>query len=240
MSKWFVDAGHGGKDPGAVANGLKEKDLTLFMVQHFIDYVKKTYPSVQLKASRTTDTYIELNKRAEMANQWGANAFISFHVNAGGGTGFESYIHPNAKDRTAEIQEIVHKEVLKVLPKNTVDRGRKRKNLAVLRLTSMPAVLLEVLFIDNEKDVAVLKTSSYLKKVAEAAADGLAKAFGIKKANSSTASPKPTTKPVNPTGPLHRVIVDNKQIGAYSVPENVINAVKQNLGKAKAIRIEKV
>lgn len=235
MPKWVIDPGHGGKDPGAVGNGLREKDITLFMAKHLYNYVKKTYPSVDIYLTRYQDEFVDLSVRASRANARKADVFLSIHVNAGGGTGFESFIHPNAASRTAQIQEIVHKTAMKAMPK-VKDRGMKRKNLAVLRQTTMPAILVETLFIDNAKDAKLLKDEAFLKQAAEAYADCLAAAFKLKPVKVIPSVPRP----VNSLGPLHRVIVDGRQVGAFSDQQNVLNQVKSELGKARRIEIERV
>src|SRR5690606_28448349 len=158
---------------------------------------------VDIYLTRYQDEFVDLSIRASRANARKADVFVSIHVNAGGGTGFESFIHPNAASRTAQIQELVHKTAMKAMPK-VRDRRMKRKNLAVLRQTTMPAFLVETLFIDNARDVKRLKDEAFLKQVAEAYADGLAAAFQLKPVKVVSSAPRP----VSPPGPLHRVIVD--------------------------------
>src|SRR5690625_3055845 len=92
MVKDFIDAGYGGSDVGAVANGLREKDLTLKIAKKIRNRLKK-YSGVIVKMSRTGVTYPSLSKRAQMATSWGADLFVSVHINAGGGVGYEDYIH---------------------------------------------------------------------------------------------------------------------------------------------------
>ncbi len=85
----MLDPGHGGHDPGAVANGLKEKDLVLKIVKKTKAILEKVYGAT-VKLTRSTDVYIDLSQRARLANNWGADYFVSIHINAGGGTGFET------------------------------------------------------------------------------------------------------------------------------------------------------
>src|SRR5690625_2749786 len=92
MVKVFIDAGHGGSDVGAVANGLREKDLTLKIAKKIRNRLNK-YSGVSVKMSRTGDSYPSLSRRANMANSWGADLFVSVHINAGGGVVYEDYIH---------------------------------------------------------------------------------------------------------------------------------------------------
>src|SRR5699024_7368017 len=91
--KIFIDPGHGGNDPGAQGHGLKEKDLTLDIANRIVKYLNQ-YQSVEIKMSRTTDKTVSLSERTKMANDWGADYFVSVHINSCcGATGFESYIH---------------------------------------------------------------------------------------------------------------------------------------------------
>src|SRR5690625_1323086 len=105
MVKIYIDAGHGGHDPGAVANGLREKDLTLKITKHVRDYLKNYNCSVRM--SRTNDKTLSLAQRTNDANRWGADFFLSIHINAGGGTGYEDYIYNGLSNssKTAKIRD---------------------------------------------------------------------------------------------------------------------------------------
>ncbi|XWN51250.1 N-acetylmuramoyl-L-alanine amidase [Anoxybacillus flavithermus] len=183
--KIVLDAGHGGRDPGAVGNGLREKDLTLTIVRH-IGRLLSEYEGVEVHYTRTDDRFLELSERAEIANKLKADYFISVHINAGGGTGFESYIfNGNVSKETVSYQNIIHDEVMKAIG-DVYDRGKKRANYVVLRLTNMPALLTENLFIDNASDAAKLKSEQFLLQVAHGHVIGLEKAFGLKKKGGKT------------------------------------------------------
>ena len=93
MVRVFIDPGHGGADPGAVANGLQEKDICLSISLMLRNILVREYTGIFVKLSRTTDRTLTLNERTNMANQWHADLLISVHVNAGGGAGFESFIY---------------------------------------------------------------------------------------------------------------------------------------------------
>ena len=177
MVKIMLDAGHGGKDSGAVGNGLREKDLTLNIVKK-IGNLLAEYEDVEVHYTRTDDRFLELSERAEIANRLKADYFISVHINAGGGTGFESYIYNgNVDAKTVAYQNVIHAEIMKVIG-NVTDRGKKRANYAVLRETHMPAILTENLFIDNANDAAKLKSEQFLLQVAHGHVQGIVKAFG--------------------------------------------------------------
>lgn len=116
-----------------------------------------------------------------MANSWGADYLISVHINAGGGTGFESYIYNGSvSNKTKQAQDIVHSEITKLIP-DVRDRGKKRANLHMCRESKMPAILTECLFIDNPQDANKLKDKKFLDLIAKGHANGIVKAFGLKK-----------------------------------------------------------
>jgi N-acetylmuramoyl-L-alanine amidase len=209
--KFVLDPGHGGHDPGAVANGLKEKDLTLAMAKH-TGRMLGEYEGVEVIYTRTDDRYLSLEERAAIANKVGADFFLSIHINAGGGTGFESYIYNgNVSSATIAYQNVIHAEIMKAIG-DVKDRGKKRANYAVLRETCMPAILTENLFIDNPNDAAKLKSEQFLLQVAHGHVQGIVKAFGLKKKAKPTPS-QPQQK--SSDGKLYRV-----QVGAFSDRRN--------------------
>ncbi len=207
MVRIVLDAGHGGHDPGAVANALKEKDLTLTITKH-IGRMLSEYEGVEVFYTRTDDRFLELEERAEIANRLNADFFCSVHINSGGGTGFESFIFNNPDAKTIVYQNVIHAEIMKAIG-NVKDRGKKRANYAVLRETKMPAILTENLFIDNPNDAAKLKSEQFLLQIAYGHVNGLAKAFGLKKKAKSQPKENETEKK------LYRV-----QVGAFSDREN--------------------
>ncbi|MFD4815105.1 N-acetylmuramoyl-L-alanine amidase [Peribacillus butanolivorans] len=178
MTKIFIDAGHGGSDPGAVGNGLKEKDITL-KIATMVKSMLEDYKDVSVKMSRTGDTYPSLSARTKAANEYAADIFLSIHINAGGGTGYEDYIYTSASVKAKEYQSIIHAEIIKLI--DMKDRGKKSANYQVLRTSSMPAVLTECGFIDHAGDAAKLRTSIFIENLAKGHVNGLVKAFNLKK-----------------------------------------------------------
>src|SRR5690606_17547663 len=215
--KVFLDPGHGGSDPGAVANGLREKDLTLAIAKATEKYLKN-YEGVSIKLSRTGDTKPSLSARAKAANDWGADYFVSIHINSGGGTGFESYIfNGTVSSKTKEYQKKVHQTI--VAGTGWTDRGMKRANFAVLRETKMPAILTENGFIDRKEDAAKLKMLKFIDILYKLHAEFIAKALGIKKKSISSSAPDLNSSC------LQRVIMDGKHTWSFVVHENLINEV---------------
>ncbi|WP_226570262.1 N-acetylmuramoyl-L-alanine amidase [Bacillus stratosphericus] len=203
--KIMLDPGHGGHDPGAVANGLKEKDLVLKIAKKTKAILEKVYGAT-VKLTRSTDVYIPLSQRARLANNWGADYFASIHINAGGGTGFETFRFDklSVSSSTGKQQKIVHDVIYKKMNEKVGDRGTKSKNLAVLRETKMPAILTENLFIDRKEDAAMLKQESFLNSLAEGHAEGIAAAVGLKKVSSSS---KTNSKKETPAKGVKMVVV---------------------------------
>ncbi|MEH7146331.1 N-acetylmuramoyl-L-alanine amidase [Priestia megaterium] len=200
MKKIYLDAGHGGADAGAVgANGLYEKNLVLKIQQYLISYLNSTYSDFTIKTTRTTDTFLSLSQRASQANSWGADAFMSIHVNAGGGTGYEDYVYRSASNASKAFQSIVHGQVQPtLLSYNHPNRGRKSANYAVLRLTNMPAVLTEIAFIDNRTDAALLQNEAFLKSMGESYAKGIAVYLNLPRRAVPTPNPNPSPSEPGP------------------------------------------
>lgn len=199
MVKIFIDPGHGGTDPGAVGNGLQEKKLTLQASKRIRDMLAE-YQNAQVKLSREVDKTLSLKQRTDMANTWRADFLLSVHINAfnGKAQGYEDYTYSGTAGATVAHQNVIHAEIIKQV--DFVNRGKKQKNLHMLRESRMPALLTENGFIDNPSDAAKLKQSSYIERIARGHANGLVKAFGLKK--------KPTaSKPSKPSGSLVHTVV---------------------------------
>lgn len=176
MAKIFLDPGHGGHDPGATGNGLREKDIVLDIAKR-IEQQLGSYNQSQVLLSRESDRFISLSERTQQANSWGADIYVSIHVNASGGTGFESYIWNGTVSATTQSnQNIIHAAIMNQI--GGTDRGRKRANFAVLRTSSMPAILTENLFIDRVEDAQKLRDTTFLNRIAQGHTNGIASIFG--------------------------------------------------------------
>lgn len=180
MIKIFIDPGHGGKDPGAVGNGLVEKNLNLEIAHLIKQFLTDHYQDIVVQMSRTKDETISLRERTNQANKWGADLYLSIHINAGGGQGFESYIFSGQfanKNTTDQIRRAIHDMIIEEM--NLNDRGKKEANFHVLRETRMPAVLTESGFIDHKEDARNLRNNDWLEEVAESHGKGIAKALNL-------------------------------------------------------------
>ncbi|ETT33258.1 N-acetylmuramoyl-L-alanine amidase [Paenibacillus sp. FSL R5-808] len=183
MRKVWIDAGHGGKDPGACGNELREKDIVLTLSLEIKKQLERDYEGVQVMLSRSTDVFLELKDRTDAANKAGTDLLVSIHCNAGGGAGgFESFRYTNASAASRSLQNVLHTEIMAALkPFNVIDRGQKAANLHMCRVSKMPAVLTENLFIDVPTDASKLKRQEVIDALITGHVAGIAKYLGIKK-----------------------------------------------------------
>ncbi|WP_370221978.1 N-acetylmuramoyl-L-alanine amidase [Cytobacillus sp.] len=229
--KW--DPGHGGSDPGAVGNALLEKVLTHKIVGYAMDYLEANFTGFTQSTTRGGDQTLSLTQRTDQANKEGADVFVSVHINAGGGKGFESFIYNGSiSSATQAFQNTLHAEVMAAMRKDgvTSDRGKKRANFAVLRQTKMVACLTENLFIDTS-DANFLKKEAFLKAVGEAHARGVAKFLGLPVKKSKPAAPKTSS---STTGSLYKV-----QVGAFAERANADRLAAELKAKGYPVHIVK-
>ncbi|HHD2753306.1 TPA: N-acetylmuramoyl-L-alanine amidase [Clostridium perfringens] len=218
MSKIFgLDAGHctSGADTGAQGNGYKEQDLTRQVVTHLAEYLEKEGHVAKYCHCHSASSVNEsLRYRVNKANSLGVDYFVSIHLNAGGGTGTETYICA----RGGEAEKLAKRVNSKLVQYGYRDRGVKVGNLYVIKNTNAPALLIECCFIDSSSDIAKFNAKSIAKAIAEGLLD---KTIGeIEK--------EPESTPDNTEGSktYYRVVV-----GSYTDRENAIK--KQEELKAK-------
>lgn len=183
MLKCWLDAGHGGKDSGASDFGIYEKDCNLEIVLAIRDILLNDFDNVEVKLTRSTDIFVSLKDRTDAANDWGADFFLSVHCDAnpsGAANGFSSFIYLQSDDKTKEMQSVIHKEVLKLIPE-TKDHGIRQGDFHVVRQTHMPALLTENGFITNAKDAKRLQSPEFIRRLAEGHCNGIASFYGLKK-----------------------------------------------------------
>ncbi|HHX61601.1 MAG TPA: N-acetylmuramoyl-L-alanine amidase [Epulopiscium sp.] len=176
MAKICFDYGHGGKDPGAVGNGLKEKVIVLSAGAKATKILQQH--NVEVIHTRVVDTFIELSERARIANKAKVDILVSLHCNAftnPDAQGVEVFHYPNSskgKELSQSILDSIVKDKL-----YTKNRGIKTNDFAVLRLTEMPSCLVELGFISNQEDAAILKNKQ--DELAVAVAKGILAHLGI-------------------------------------------------------------
>lgn len=173
-----LDAGHGGHDPGAIGNGLKEKDRALTYVLKLGKSLEKQ--GITVIYTRTTDEFVKLQDRTIISNNANATLFISIHLNSFSDPkahGLETLYYPasiEGKELALNIQNEIVSEGL-----YTSDRGIKpRNNLHVLKATKSPAVLVELGFISNAYDVQLLSDKE--NEIVEAVTRGILKSLNVK------------------------------------------------------------
>lgn len=193
----YIDAGHGGRDPGASFGGVDEKDLNL-STSLFLKQELETR-GYNVVMSRDTDVFIEMSDRPFEANDLFADVFVGIHYNSMGGAGtargIETFIYhrvasgfgqeTNRKnfrvedpriDESLRLADAIHGNLIN---RTTMrDRGVKGNNFNVLRNSHIPAMLTELGFLDNAADRKISNTSQYQLTAAKAMADGIDSYFG--------------------------------------------------------------
>jgi len=159
-----IDPGHGGKDPGAVGNGLKEKDITLAISKKLGEILELN--GIKVIYSRTNDTYLDLPSRAKIANDNNVDVVISIHTNAFTNTSARGIEIWTSKGTTKadELATLVCNELQKAFP-NVPFRADysdgdldKEEGFYILKYTKAPAILPELGFITNKEDNALQTT----------------------------------------------------------------------------------
>lgn len=162
--KIFIDAGHNDSkwDTGATGNGLREQDVTYAVSKALAEKLEAVGVSTKLSREKKgnilgINTSTSLSARATMANNWGADLFISIHCNAYSNTsakGTEVYAY-STSSKAYPIAEKICNAICNKL--GTTNRGTKTASFAVLKKTDMPAMLIELGFITNTSDAKLLK-----------------------------------------------------------------------------------
>lgn len=178
MYKIVLDAGHGGKDPGAVNGSHQEKVYALDIVKRLGKILSGR--GVNVLYTREDDTYPTLRDRTDYANEVNADYFISIHLNSAANStakGIETLIYGNGGNAEALAEKV---QASLINATDAINRGVKvRTNLAVLKNTNMPAILVETGFISNPEEVKKLATEQYREILAKAIADGVSEYLNI-------------------------------------------------------------
>jgi N-acetylmuramoyl-L-alanine amidase len=166
--------------------------------------------------SRTTDKTVSLRQRTDEANAWGADYFLSVHINSAesmAANGYEDYIYNgNVNAKTVAFQNVMNDEIFNAIKKHgPANRGKNKANFHVLRESHMPAILTENLFIRNIADADRLKDAAFKADLIQGHVTGLEKFLGLKKLQ--TEPPK--------SGKLFKV-----QLGAFENRDNAEGLIK--------------
>lgn len=186
MSKVYVGIGHGGTDPGAVANGYRESDLNLTIGKLIVEELNKN--GIETKISRTEDITFSTASKIPDANTYNPDIVIDVHHNAGGGVGFEIY-HSHNNDGSKEIAQNIYNQIEATGRKcrgvkTNVSNGQDY--FGIIRQTKAPAVLIEYGFIDNVTDVVNITNPINQKSWAQCTAKGICKSLGVEYKTTST------------------------------------------------------
>lgn len=180
-----LDAGHGGSDPGAIgSDGTKEKNITLAITKAVKELLEKKGAKVYM--TRTTDVDVygpnasdadELQARVNVGEKYNSDLFVSLHVNSSVNKnvgGFSTYYYPKTSNDLR-----IAKSIQDQLTANfgVDDLGVRQANFYVIKRISMPATLVEMCFISNEKELVLMKGKWFQNKTARLIAAGIEKYF---------------------------------------------------------------
>ncbi|PAE16081.1 hypothetical protein CHH91_10615 [Virgibacillus sp. 7505] len=166
-----IDAGHGGKDSGAIGDYFYEKSVVLSIALKTQAQLENLGANVIM--TRDDDTFVALEARAAMSNASNASMFVSIHLNATSEeyvNGTEVYYYPDG-DTSVQLASTVQDNLSSQL--GSIDRGTQAADFSVLRNTNAPAILAEIGYITNSAEAANLATSGYQEKAASGIVKGL-------------------------------------------------------------------
>src|SRR5699024_7996812 len=202
-----------GNDPGALGNGLREKDITLAITKKVGNILERH--GVKVFYTRTNDKTVSLEERTKRANRNKADIFVSIHTNAfdkKSAKGLETYHFPGSKNGR-KLANCIQKRIKETGLYNS-DRGVKTARFWVLRKTTMPSALTEMAFITNAQDAKLLRNKQ--SQFATAIAKGILDYFGIKYKTNNNNKNKSNSKG------LYKV-----QVGAFKDKKNAKKLAKE-------------
>lgn len=210
--KAFGGVGHGGKDPGALGNGLEEANINLDCALAWEKEMKRH--NVETKLSRYKDENDDLSEEIRECNAFKPDIAVDFHTNSGGGDGFEvfvSVVGTNSK----KLGTLIEKEVVKTGQNSRGVKTKKRNDgrdyFGFIRQTVCPAVITECAFIDNKADISYIDTKEEATVYGKAVAKACLEYLGI------TYKPDSSTPPTNNSDVMYQVVV-----GSYSLKDNAL------------------
>lgn len=174
-----LDAGHGDEDPGSTISNVNEKDLNLEIALKLKNALEAEGYDVMM--TRSDDTYLTLTERAEFANEVEADLFISIHQNSyiedSSVNGIEVYYNESTKtEADEELAQLIQTGLVEAT--SARDRGiRVYDELAVTRKTEMPACLVELGYMTNKSELALLQSDDYQYKLVTGMVNGINQFF---------------------------------------------------------------
>ena len=175
-----IDAGHGGKDPGAIVAGIKEKDINLSLALRAFS-LAQGIPNLRVILTRTSDRYIGLVERVRFAEQVGAVLYLSIHANACSDPticGVETYVDDSRPrdDPSWALAQAVQEAVC--AQTGARDRGVRTQRL-YMRHTDLPAVLVEVGYLTCPAERRLLVDPGYQQEIAQGILQGILDFLGL-------------------------------------------------------------
>lgn len=170
-----IDAGHGGVDPGAIGvTGLSEKEVNLAVANKLVTLLENAGARVIL--TRSADTSLTLADRVKRTNDMDADVFVSIHADSFKATsqGSTTFYHSGKNPSWQQSKKLADITIEKITSQlGTVNRGSNDKSLFVIRENEIPAILVEMAFLSNPTEEAMLKTDETRQKAAQAIFDSL-------------------------------------------------------------------
>ena len=180
VEKIYIDIGHGeGGDPGAVRDGFVEHDINCVVAMAIADELIYYGYKVKLEEGN-----LDIGNSARAANAWGADLLISVHHNAGGGDrGEVIYSIRSGSHKLASAIELGLKAAGQTQVKvyNKLNGARNADYYGILRISNMPAAIIEPAFLDNAEDRKLIDTLEKQKMVGKRIAESIIKVYGSKK-----------------------------------------------------------
>jgi N-acetylmuramoyl-L-alanine amidase len=174
-----IDAGHGGKDPGAISpNGFYEKTVNLDVALALTDLLRKQ--GFRVIMTRSSDVFIELEERANIGSRNKAVLFISIHADSCATSsinGFSVYVSRQPDWQAMKLADAINAQMTKT---GIPSRGRKEADYKVLKYSQCPAVLIEMGYLSNYWEANQLKDKDRQQKIASAITGGIINYFGGK------------------------------------------------------------
>jgi len=238
--KIVVDAGHGGKDAGALSpNGLTEKNINLSVAKFLADYLHKAGAKVIL--TRNSDKFIPLPGRVAIANRNKANLFVAVHQNSAPNAGAnraETYFY---NPQSARVAGLVQNELVKY--SGNANGGSLRAAFHVIRKTAMRSILTEAGFISNPTEAGRIASADFRKAQAQAIFTGLKRAYGVADQPPPPA-PAPAPQPQVQIEPPKPAKLQVQLSGELGIVQNKKDEAKMHIpfaaGKDKVISVRNV
>ena len=237
MATIAVYAGHGGRDSGATAGNLREKDFTL-AISNAVTSILRGWGYTVIN-NRTTDTDRSITQDANLANERRADAVVEIHLNSNEGTpgtGSEAFVSIRDQGPARNLANAMLTRLAALGFRNrgvfTSVNANGQDTFGILRLTQMPAVLLEVAFLNNPQDMARLDVNT----AANAIAEGIRQSFPLSGGGTGGGTDRNTSVTASGGGimPLYPGIVLRQNMRGESVRQ-VQRCLNRVAGREKAL-----